>query len=219
MKFSNRTSQILRNFSTINQSIVFKPGSQIKTMSNSKTILARATVDCEFERLFAIYDLSRFLGAVSLFDDPTLDTKEKYVEITNGSEKLNFVYSDPSLIMSPPDKDIVLPSEDVIFDLTSDVLSKTQKALGVIGAPEIAFVGNGEDIFMEALNSKDPSASSYKVKLGTTDKTFRFIILPENLKLLPGDYRVVLSSKGFSHFKTTDVEYWVAMESSSTYAG
>lgn len=219
MNLSSRTLQILKNFATINQSIVFKPGSQIKTMSTSKTILAKADVDCTFDKHFAIYDLSRFLSAVSLFDNPELQTKEKYVEITSGGEKLNYVYSDTSLIASPPDKDIKLPSEDVQFVLTSDVLMKTQKALGVIGAPEVAFVGDGSAVYMEALNSRDTSSSNYRVRLGDTEKTFKFIILPENLKLLPGDYSVTLSAKGFSHFKGTDVNYWVALEASSSYTG
>lgn len=219
MKFSNRTIQILRNFATINQSIVFKPGKQIKTMSTAKTILARANIDCEFENTFAIYDLSRFLSAVGLFDDPVLEPKDKFLQIISGSEKLNYVYSDVNLIMSPPDKDIKLPSEDVVFDLPNEALAKTQKALGVIGAPEVAIVGDGEDIYLEALNSKDVSSSNYKVRVGKTDKTFRFIFLPENLKILPGDYNVTMSSKGFSHFKGVDVEYWIAIEATSTYTG
>lgn len=219
MKFSPRTIQILRNFATINQSIIFKPGSQIKTMSTAKTILARATIDSEFEKMFAVYDLSRFLAAVSLFNEPELQPREKFLEIIDGGEKLNFVYSDPSLIMSPPDKDIKLPSEDVIFDLTSDVLSKTMKAMGVLGSPEVAVVGDGEGIYLQAINSKDSTSSNYKVRLGDTEKTFRFIILPENMKILPGDYTVTMSSKGFSHFKGSDIEYWLAVESTSTYDG
>lgn len=217
MKFSNRTIQILKNFATINQSIVFKPGNEIKTMSTAKTILARATIDSELEKMFAIYDLARFLSAVSLFDDPELTTRDKFVEIGSGSEKLNFVYSDASLIQTPPDKDIKLPTEDVQFRLTSGILAKTMKALGVLGSPEIGIVGDGDSIFLQTLNSKDVSSSSYKVRLGETDKTFRFIVLPENMKLLPGDYDVTMSAKGFSHFKGNDVEYWLAIEATSTF--
>lgn len=219
MKFNARTIQILRNFSTINPSIIFKPGSQIKTISQSKTIMARAKIETDIESTFAIYDLSQFLGAVSMFEEPELIAGDRAMTIRAGTEKLNYTFAEPTLILAPPEKDIVLPSPEVIFDLKNDVLNRVQKALGIIGAPEIAVTGDGEKIFLEALNTKNSSDSTYRVEVGETDKTFRLIFLAENIKLLPGDYNVSISSKGLSHFKGEDVEYWVAVEQHSTYEG
>lgn len=219
MKFSARTIQILRNFSTINESLIFKPGNQLKTISQSKTILARATIDTEIDSSFGIYDLGQFLSAISLFEDPDLIKGNHAMTIAKGSEKINYIYSEMSLMLSPPEKEIQLPSIDVEFELKNDVLVRVQKALGIIGAPEIAITGDGDKVYIEALNTKDQSKSNYRVEVGDTDKTFRFIFLAENIKLLPGDYKVAISSKGLSHFKGQDVEYWVAVEQHSTYEG
>ncbi len=217
MKLSARTIQILRNFSTINESLIFKPGQQLKTISQSKTILARATIDTEIDATFGIYDLGQFLSAISLFDDPELTPGNSAMTISKGSEKINYIYSEMSLMLTPPEKEIQLPSIDVEFELKNEVLVRVQKALGIIGAPEIAVTGDGNSVYIEALNTKDTSKSNYRVEVGQTDKTFRFIFLAENIKLLPGDYKVAISSKGLSHFKSEDVEYWVAVEASSTF--
>lgn len=219
MKFNARTIQILRNFSTINESLIFKSGTQLKTISQSKTILARATIDTEIESTFGIYDLGQFLSAISLFEDAELTPGHNAMTISSGSEKINYVYSEPSLMLSPPEKEIQLPSHDVEFELKNDVLTRVQKALGIIGAPEIAVTSDGDKVYIEALNTKDQSKSNYRVEVGETNKNFRFIFLAENIKLLPGDYNVTVSSKGLSHFKGEDVEYWVAVEAHSTYEG
>ena len=133
MKFSARTIQILRNFSTINESLIFKPGKQLKTISQSKTILARANIDTEIDSAFGIYDLGQFLSAISLFEDPDLIMGDKAMTIAKGSEKINYIYSEMSLMLAPPEKEIQLPSCDVEFELKNDVLVRVQKALGIIG--------------------------------------------------------------------------------------
>lgn len=219
MKFSARTIQILRNFSTINESLIFKPGNQLKTISQTKNVLARAKIDTELDSSFAIFDLGQFLSAISLFEDPELTPGKSAMTISRGTEKISYTYSEPSLILAPPEKEIVLPTTDVQFEIKNDVLVRVQKALGIIGAPEIAVTGDNEKIYLEALNTKDVSKSNYRVEVGETDKKFRFIFLAENIKLLPGDYQVTISSKGLSHFKCEDVEYWVAVELNSTYEG
>lgn len=219
MKFSQRTIQVLRNFSSINPSLIFKPGTAIATISPSKTVMARATVDTEFPSSFAIYDLAQFLGAVSMFEDPELNPTKDAMEIVRGTEKLRYKFSEPSLIYAAPEKEVRLPTHDVEFELKNEILTRTQKALSVIGAPEIAVTGDGQSIYLEALNTKNSGDSAYRVNVGTTDKNFRFIFLAENMKLLPGDYNVAISSKGLSHFKGEDVEYWVAVEQHSTYEG
>jgi len=219
MKFSARTIQVLRNSSTIHQSILFNPGKQIKSISQSKTIMARATIDTEIEKAFAIYDLPQFLSAISLFDDPELEVGDRAMTIRSGKEKLNYTFSEPSLILAPPEREITLPTCEVHFELKHEALVRVQKALGIIGAPEIAVTGDDGVIYIEALNSKNTSDSTYRVEVGETDKTFRFIFLAENIKLDQGDYAVSISSKGLSHFKgmQNDIEYWIAVEATSTY--
>lgn len=219
MKFNARTIQILRNFSTINESLIFKAGMQLKTISQTKTIMARAKIDTEIEKTFAIFDLPQFLSAVSMFEDPELDAEGSVLTISRGTEKLNYTLSEPSLILAAPEKELVLDNPEVEFTLKNEILTRTLKALGIIGAPEFAITGDGSKVYVEAINTKNSSGSNYRVEVGETDKQFRFIFVAENMKLLPGDYQVAISAKGLSHFKGEDVEYWIALESHSSYDG
>ena len=77
MKLSEKTINLLENFSSINQSILVKKGSKLRTISVMKNILAEADVDENFERDFGIYDLPQFLNGVNLMKDPDLDLKNE----------------------------------------------------------------------------------------------------------------------------------------------
>ena len=219
MKFNTRTLQVLKNFASINPSIMFKPGNKLATISAGKTVMARANIDQDIEGAFAIYDLSRFLGTLSLFNEPELTVQEKYMEISQGKRKINYTFTEPSLIVTPPEKDIKLPDPEVAFSISADELAEVMKALSVLSLPEIAVVGDGNSIAVQAVDSKNPSGDIYSVDVGTTAARFRMIIRAENIKLLPGDYNVEISSKGLSRFSTNDIEYFIAVESNSTYEG
>jgi len=219
MKLDTRTTQILKNFASINPSIMFKPGNRLATISAGKTVMARANITQEIPSAFAIYDLSRFLGTISLFTDPELNVDEKYMTIAQGKRKINYTFTEPSLIVTPPDKEIKLPDPEVAFSISADDLAEVMKALSVLSLPEIAVVGDGTDITVQAIDSKNPSGDTYSVNVGSTPATFKMIIRAENLKLLPGDYNVEISSKGLSRFSTADIEYFIAVESNSTYEG
>ena len=69
MKLSEQTIEVLQNFSTINQSLLFKSGDVLRTVSPQKTVLAEVTVPDNFESEFGIYDLGQFLSAMTLIDD------------------------------------------------------------------------------------------------------------------------------------------------------
>ena len=217
MKFDAKTTQILRNFAVINPQIIFKEGNVLKTIAASKTIFAQATIDIEIDKTFGIYDLPKFLSAISLFDDPELILGDSAVTIKSGKERLDYTFSEPSLILSPPDKNIKLPSVDVEFELKNDTLVRVQKAIGIIGSPEIAFVGDGEKIYVTTVNSKDSTDWSFRIEVAETDKTFKMIYLTDNIKVLPGDYQVAISSKGISQFTGELVTYWIAIESNSEF--
>lgn len=217
MKLDSRTTQILRNFSSINPSIAFKPGKSIATISPTKTILARATVAQEFSNSFAIYDLSRFLSTLSLFNDPEIDIQDKHLVIKQDSRKINYTFAEPSLIVTPPSKEIKLPNPEVQFSLKESQLQELLKVLSVLSLPDIAVMGDGENITLEAIDSKNPTGDTYSINVGETTDNFKMYIKTENLKVISGDYEVKLSSKGLSHFKGIDVEYWIAVASNSTF--
>ena len=54
MKLSSKTIELLKNFSSINQSILFKEGSKLRTISVMKNILAEATSTVASAKMFFI---------------------------------------------------------------------------------------------------------------------------------------------------------------------
>ncbi len=220
MKLSEQTVSILKNFSTINQNLVIKEGSEISTMSAMKNIVSKSKVEETFPVEFAIYDLNEFLSAMSLFTNPDLDFNENFVVITeagSNSKSLKYWYSEPSVVTTPS-KEITMPSVDVEFPMNSGILSEVQKAAAVIGAPDMVL----EDDELRVTDKKNDTANSYSTSLDTKsddDASYKFWFKVENLKLLPGDYDVQVSEKRISHFqnKKTPIEYWIALEPESSY--
>jgi len=217
MKLSARTLHLLKNFSTINPSIVLKPGSVVSTISTNKTIMAKASITDEIPVVVAIYNLSRFISTLSLFNEPELDFGQSSVKISDGNRSVIYHYADPTIILAPPEKEIKLPSNDAECFIANKDFQSVIKALSVLGLPEIAIVGDGENITLEAIDTKNPSADTYSVIVGQSDKVFRAIFRSENLKIMDGDYNVTISSKGISQFMGTEASYWIAVESTSTF--
>ena len=217
MKIDTDTVNVLKNFAKINPSIVVSEGNVLKTISPTKTIMAKAKVKTEFAKRFAIYNLDRFISIVSTFTDPEFKFGEKSVDISDNTRKTHYVYADENTVTKAPDREINLPSVDVSFRLTNDVLRDVEKAAGVLGLPEIVVIGDGKNIKLQAEDTKNPTGDVYSVVIGETDKAFKAIFKAENIKIIPGDYDVNISSKGISHFVHEDVEYYIAVESSSTF--
>ena len=217
MKLSAKTLAVLKNFAAINQSIVVKPGNSLATISGNKTIMAKATVPDEFEQQFAIYNLGRFISSISLMDNPDLEFEDHSVRIKGNGHSILYHFADPSVIISPPDKKIELPTVDVTCRLTSKNIQSVTKALGVLGLPEIAIAGDGEKVYLQAVDSKNPSADTYSIEIGETERTFRAIFKSENMKMMDGDYDVAVSSKGISQFVGVEATYWIAVEATSTF--
>jgi hypothetical protein len=217
MKLSPKTLLILKNFSTINPSIVIKPGNILASIASNKTVLAKATVPDNFDRVIPIYALNRFLSALSLFQDPDLEIGDNSVVIRGGNSSITYHYSDPSIILAPPEKDIKLPSVDVECTVTNKILQDVLKAMSVLSLPELAFVGDGERLSIQAIDMKNPSADTFSIALGTTNLTFRAVFRSENIKVIDSDYQVKISAKGLSQFIGVEATYFVAIEASSTF--
>lgn len=217
MKIDTHTINILKNFSKINPSILFIEGNTLKTMSPSKTIMAKADVGTTFNKRCAIYNLDRFISTMSLFKDPELKFGEKSVNIFDDNKNSDYYYADENTIKTPPDKEIKLPSVDVSFVLKDTDLKDVERAAGVLQLPEIFVVGDGSVVYLQAGDSKGVSSDTYSVAIGNTNKTFRAIFKVENIKIIPGDYEVTISARGISHFLGKDVEYWIAVEQNSTF--
>lgn len=219
MKFSERTITILKNFATINQSVVLKPGKVLRTISPQKTVMAIANIDDEFPSEACIYDISRFLSTCSLFGEPDIQFQSNHFVLSHGNKRTGYYFADKSMIISPPDKEVTIPSKDVEVNVEWSDLQSVIKASGVLQLPEVAFEGDGQTCSLKAIDSNSSTADSFGVELGATSDTFRLIIKTENLKLMPQNYKVTLSSKGISKFEGNGITYFVAIESKSTYKG
>lgn len=219
MYLSTETVSILKNFSTINQSILIKAGKKLRTMSVMKNILSEVDIDEEFSRDVAIYDLNQFLNCLSLIPGAEVNLDSNSIVITDGTNSIEYRYSDPSVISAPPEKELKLPSEDVEVILTEDHLDTVKKAAAVLQIPDVTLLGDGSKIYLTVRDKKNSGSNSYKIEVGESDATFQFNLKVENLKLLTGDYDVVLSSKNLARFESHSrpLVYFIALEPDSTY--
>ena len=231
MKLSENTLEVLKNFASINQSILFTEGKELNTVSVQKNVLASATVPETFKSAnsedFAIYDLNEFLSVVSLFDDPEIEFGEQSATITsaNGSN-CNYWFADKEIIVYPTSK-IEMPSSEVKFRLTAETLDKLQRATGTLAVPDLVIRRGKSDpskVIAEVLDKRNDTSNTFSVEVGDyiggdSETEFKFFFLTERMKMLPGDYDVEISSKKISKLTTTDgkLTYWIALEQDSTY--
>ena len=222
MKLSDKTIDLLENFSSINQSILVKKGSKLRTISVMKNILAEAEVDENFEKDFGIYDLPQFLNGVNLMNDPDIDLRnESYMILREGeTTKVKFAFADPNVIISPPEKGIELPNSDVTFQLDSIQLQKLLKASSIYQLPDLAAVGNAKNITLTVRDKKNDNSNEFSLVVGETDSIFEFNFKIENIKLIPGSYEVQISRKNLAKFTNSkyNLDYFIALEPDSTYA-
>ena len=221
---SQRTLDVLKNFSTINSNILVKQGNVLTTISPIKNVMSEATVEEDFDTEFGIWDLNKFLGTISLFKKPEFEFHEKYVNITDAgnSSSVIYYYSEPRLLTTV-NKKINMPEAVVNCTLTQSVFGDILRAASVLQVSDIAIRSNGSDIEIVALDKSDSTTNNYSVTIGDNSEgaDFNFYFKAENLKMLPGDYDIGISDKVVSQFNKVndDITYWVALESDSTYNG
>ena len=220
MKLSESTLSLLKNFSNINQSILFKQGSKLRTISVMKNIYAEASIGENLPKDFGIYDLNQFLNGLTLHNSPDLDfTNDGHVVIKEGRMRSKYFFADPGVIVTPPDKEIEIPSVDVSFELSTNQLDKLLKAAAVYQLPDFCAVGGAGVVQLVVRDKKNDTSNSFSVIVGETDKEFTFNFKIENIKILPGTYDVSISQKLMSKFvsKDYDLKYYVALEPDSTF--
>jgi ribosomal protein L28 len=217
MKLSKETVAIFKNFAGINSNLLLKNGNKLATISSQKNVMSDVTVTETFPD-FAIYDLNEFLGAMSLFEDPELNFSGKYVSIKQGSSEIKFYAADPS-VLTAPQKEITFPAPEIEFRLSANMLNMIQKTAGVLRVTDVAIVGDGTTVTVVVGDKKNATGNSFSEAVGITDKKFRVNLKVENLKMLPGDYDISISSKKISRFKSpnSDLVYYVAVEADSVF--
>ena len=222
-KISNETLDVLKNFSSINSNILVKEGNVITTISPVKNVMAEATVPESFDQKFGIWDLNKFLGTISLFEDPEYMFEEKCVTISSSTNNssVRYYYSEPSLLTTV-NKQINMPEAVVTCSITQNVFNDILKASSVLQVSDIAIRSNSDELEIVALDKKDKSSNSYSITLDhlpAGGPEFSFFFKSENLKMLSGDYDVSISDKVVSQFTNINrsLKYWVALESDSYY--
>tara|TARA_Y100000590_G_scaffold387687_1_gene461467 strand:- start:324 stop:887 length:564 start_codon:yes stop_codon:yes gene_type:complete len=185
-----------------------------------KNILAEATISEELPKDFGIYDLNQFLNGLGLHHQPDLDfANDGHVVIKEGKMRTKYFFADPNVIITPPEKEISIPTEDVKFELSTQQLDKLLKAAGIYQLPDLAVKGSDGVVKLVVRDKKNDTSNSFSAIVGETDKNFTFNFKIENIKILPGTYEVVVSQKLLSKFtnKDCDLKYYIALEPDSTY--
>ena len=186
-------------------------------MSRGKAILAKAKVDIEFERDFGIYRLDKFLSILSFFKEPEIVLNDNHLVVKSGNHSVKIRYADSSSIVHPTKDTIDLPSVDVTLRISDSDINSITKSFSVMELPEISFLGDGNRIYLQALNSKESEGDNYRIEIGKTDKNFNAIFKTTNLKVIPGSYDVEICSKGISKFSNDKLTYWIAVEKNSEF--
>ena len=222
MKLSKETIEILKNFSDINQSLLFNEGNKIKTMNSLKNILAHANVKEDFPRQFAIYNLTEFLGYLSTMSEPELSFEESHIKVTDQDDQDKYVYANTDYIVSP-EKDIKVTDYSIKVHIKEDVFRMIDKKTTILQLHDLYLKGciKTNSIYLCASNKKNDSSNEISIKIGegSQNSNFNVVLKKENLKIIPGNYDISISPKGIAHFKNDklDVEYWIALEPDSEY--
>ena len=219
MNITPETLDILRNFSSINSGLTVKEGNELKTVSAMKNIFARAVVSENFDKEHSIYDLSEYLGAVSLFDNPNFEFNAEKVTVTEGDNSVQYYYADPQMIISPQ-KDITMPEAEITFDIDETVLDSLQKASSVLSLPDMVLSSDGSTVVLTVKDKKNSTSNIFsKTVAQGNGSTYEMFLRMENIKVIPGDYTVFVSSKGIAQFtnRKQSVEYFIALEPDSNY--
>ena len=222
MVLTEKTISVLKNYATINPNIVVQPGKIVRTIATAKNVMSTATVDNEFTQAFGIYDLNEFLSVVSLVDSPRLKFEDTHVLIgdSSGRSRVKYYFSDTELLTTIT-KEVTMPEAEVKFRLDNNTLGKVLKAANALGHSEICVSVVDSVLNISVVDVKNTTSNLYSIDIDgeyTSDK-FKFYILKDNLKLLPGNYTVEMSSKNISRFYNAEssVEYFVALEKHSTF--
>lgn len=216
MKLSKETVGLIKNFAGINSNLLLKSGNKLATISAQKNVMADAVVTETFPD-FGIYDLNEFLGAMSLFEDPELTFHDKWVTIEQGGNSIKYFAADAS-VLTAPQKAITFPDAEIEFNMSANMLSMIQRTASVLRASDVSIVGDGSTMTVMVGDKKNATGNSYNSSVGATDKKFKVNLKVENLKMIPGDYAVSVSSKKISRFKGAgDLVYYVAVEADSTF--
>jgi hypothetical protein len=223
MKISKETLEVLKNFSAINPNLIINEGNKLSTIAEAKNIMATTTVAETFPKEVGIYDLNEFLSAHSLIEDADLEFGDDSLTMKSATSSITYRYADKSILTSP-EKGVNMPDAEVNITITEDLISQIRKAGGALGHPVVSLtaVEGDDNVYLQVKDPENSSTNTFQIETGdySGNAVFDFQFLIANLKLIPGDYQVSVSSKLISHWERINnnpVEYWIALEKNSTF--
>lgn len=218
MKLSKETLNLIKNYASINGNLLLKPGKKLATIHIQNKIFSSATIAEDFPVQFPIYDVNEFLSVLSLFENPDIDFTDKYLTIKEGNSALKFFAASIDNMKLPPDKDVNFTDIVAEFDLSAALLTTIPRTAGVLKVDGISLVGDGTNLSVVIADKKNATSNSYSTTVGTTTSVFRVNVAVENIKMLPGNYKVSIGKKGLKlQLENSDLVYYVAIELDSTF--
>lgn len=221
MKFSGETLALLKNFASINTNIIFRPGSEVSTISNAKNIFAKATIKETLPNEFAIYDLNSLLAMLTLMENQDVTFQDKSLLVASDKGKFEYFYSNPEIVTGAPTNEIEHVSV-YRFKLIAEDVQMIMKAAAITAAPTISIANKNQNVTLSVGDRKNDTASNFKKALGTAFDNFDVFIAVENLKVIPDAYEVSVAKTPngkakFLHFKheSKQLQYWIACEPGS----
>lgn len=216
MKLSEHTMTVLKNFASINSGIVLRQGNIQKTMSPEKSILVEAELEETIPTSFGIYDLNQFLGNATTMSNPELEFSEKSVSMKDDTFTLYYLSCSPELIITPPDKELVINDPDATVDLSHATLAKILRLASMNDLPHVSFIAKDGELKLQAHEKSNPSSNHVSTSICEyAGNEFTATFKAENLKIIPDDYTVIIKAGAFAKFssKNRKLTYFVAMES------
>jgi len=212
MKLSDNTLSVLKNFSDINNNILIRKGHRIRTVSQNKTVLGQANIDDEFPVDVGIYELKKLLNAIGLFSDPDIYFTDTYLTIRSGPSTMRYVYANPDVLHIASDNEVEIEPFDTVH-ISSDVIRAVDKARRTLNLEQVSIEGDGEKLWIKALDASGVTRDEFAIELGTSDRKFRAVIQSENLNLIQQAYDVEIDRRGVTHWKGDSIEYWITLNS------
>jgi hypothetical protein len=214
MRLSKETINILKNFASINSNILIQPGNKLKTKSHGNNIFVTATVQEDFDAEISIWDLNKFLGIISMFDNPDLEFHDKHVEISNGRSAVKYFYAEKSLL-TVPTKDVRMPEVIFSFDLDEQDLNEILKASSILQVPDLKIVAGEGKIIITVDDSLKNTADSFElvVEENYSGPDYEGMLKVADAKMLPGSYKVEITDTIVSRFTNQSINlvYYISI--------
>jgi len=211
MRLTDKTTSVLKNFAAINKNILIHEGSTVRTVSPSKTVMAKAVLDDEFPREVCLYDLNRFLNTVGLFNEPDIELGDTSLTLTSGASQIRYSYANPELLVVAKQKDLTVSDYLTTVHIPAEVLLAVDRARKTLGLEEISIEAKDGQLWIKALDASGSTNDQFALQLGESNHTFKAVMEADNMELIPQSYNVSISPRGITHWKGNNLEYWIVL--------